>query len=154
MIKKTDQWGPSQKTALMIWHERISWLRFVIPPLLRLTSRQIKIVHKSSNYRSDSIYYNTEWNLEMYTILQQHCWRNERYRNENSLYFGIFVTSVALHVSHLYSSSVLTFVGRDGVIGIATRYGPDGPTIESRWRGRDFSYPSKPALRPTQPHTQ
>ena len=50
----------------------------------------------------------------------------------------VFVTSVALHVSHLYSSSVLTFVGRDGVIGIATRYGLDGPTIESRWGARLF----------------
>jgi hypothetical protein len=28
-------------------------------------------------------------------------------------------------------------VGRGSVVGIATRYGPDGPGIESRW-GRDF----------------
>jgi hypothetical protein len=32
-------------------------------------------------------------------------------------------------------------VGRDSVVGIATRYGLDGPGIESRW-GRDFSQPS------------
>ena len=36
-------------------------------------------------------------------------------------------------------------------MGIATRYGLDGPGIESRW-GRDF--PSRPALEPTQPPIQ
>jgi hypothetical protein len=39
------------------------------------------------------------------------------------------------------------FVGRDITVGIATRYGLDGPTIESRW-GRDFPHPSRPALGP------
>jgi hypothetical protein len=43
--------------------------------------------------------------------------------------------------------------GRDSSVGIATRYGLDGPGIESRW-GRDFSQPSRPALRPTQPPIQ
>jgi hypothetical protein len=39
------------------------------------------------------------------------------------------------------------------VVGIATRYGLDGPGIESRWR-RDFPHPSRPALGPTQPPIQ
>jgi hypothetical protein len=39
--------------------------------------------------------------------------------------------------------------GRDSSVGIATRYGLDGPGIESRW-GRDFPQPSRPALGPTQ----
>ena len=34
-------------------------------------------------------------------------------------------------------------------VGIATRYGLDGPGIESWW-GRDFSHLSRPALRPIQ----
>jgi len=34
-------------------------------------------------------------------------------------------------------------------VGMVTRYGLDGPAIEYQW-GRDFSYPSKPALRSTQ----
>jgi hypothetical protein len=38
----------------------------------------------------------------------------------------------------------------DSAVGIATRYGRDGPGIESRWR-RDFPRPSRPALGPTQP---
>jgi hypothetical protein len=40
--------------------------------------------------------------------------------------------------------------GPDSAVGIANRYGLDGPGIESR-RGRDFTRPSKPALGPTPP---
>ena len=43
--------------------------------------------------------------------------------------------------------------GRYSSVGIATRYGLDGPGIESRW-GRDFLYPSIPALGPTLPLVQ
>jgi len=32
-------------------------------------------------------------------------------------------------------------VGRDSSVGIATRYGLDGPGIESRWGGGSFSTP-------------
>jgi hypothetical protein len=35
-------------------------------------------------------------------------------------------------------------------VGIVTRYGLDGPGIESQW-GRDLPHPSRPALGPTQP---
>ena len=40
--------------------------------------------------------------------------------------------------------------GRDSSVGIATRYGMDGPGIESWWR-RDFPHPFRPALDTTQP---
>ena len=40
-------------------------------------------------------------------------------------------------------------VGRDSLVGIATRYGLDGSGIESRC-GRDFPHPSRPALGLTQ----
>ena len=43
--------------------------------------------------------------------------------------------------------------GRLSAVGIATRYGLDGPGIESRW-GRDIPHPSRPALGPTQPLVQ
>jgi hypothetical protein len=36
-----------------------------------------------------------------------------------------------------------------GSVGKATRYGLDGPGIESRW-GRGFPHLSTPTLRPTQ----
>jgi hypothetical protein len=36
-------------------------------------------------------------------------------------------------------------VGRDSSVGIATRYGLDGPGIEFLWK-RDFLHPSRPAL--------
>ena len=41
-------------------------------------------------------------------------------------------------------------MGRDSSVGIATRYGREGPGIESRC-GRDFPHLSRPALGPTQP---
>jgi hypothetical protein len=44
-------------------------------------------------------------------------------------------------------------MGLDSSVGIATRYGLDGPGIESRW-GRDFPHPSRPALGLTQPPIQ
>ena len=43
--------------------------------------------------------------------------------------------------------------GPGGVFGIATRYGLDGPRIESQW-GRDFPHLSRLALGPTQPPIQ
>ena len=45
---------------------------------------------------------------------------------------------------------VVVVVGRDSSVGVATRYGLDGPGIESWW-GRDFPHPSRPTLGPTQP---
>jgi hypothetical protein len=42
-----------------------------------------------------------------------------------------------------------TLVSRDSSVDIATRYGLDGPGIEFLC-GRDFPYPSRPALGPTQ----
>jgi hypothetical protein len=40
-----------------------------------------------------------------------------------------------------------TLVGRVSSVGIATRYGLDGPGIVY-WRVRDFPHPSRPALGP------
>ena len=42
----------------------------------------------------------------------------------------------------------LAFRGRDSSVGIASRYGLDGPG------GRDFLHSSRPALAPTQPPIQ
>jgi hypothetical protein len=42
---------------------------------------------------------------------------------------------------------------RDSAVGIATRYGLDGPSFESRWEG-DFQDPSRTAPRPNQPPVQ
>ena len=41
---------------------------------------------------------------------------------------------------------LIAFKDRDSSIGIATRYGLDGPGIESRLGGRDFPHPSTPTL--------
>jgi hypothetical protein len=39
-----------------------------------------------------------------------------------------------------FNSFFVAYVGRDGIVSIATRYGLDGPRIESRWGSR-FSAP-------------
>ena len=44
-------------------------------------------------------------------------------------------------------------MGQGSSVGIATRYGLDGPGIESRW-GQVFAHPSTRALGPTQPPIQ
>jgi hypothetical protein len=42
------------------------------------------------------------------------------------------------------------FVGRDSSVGIATRYGLDGPCFVFRWR-RGFLHPSRPSLGRSEP---
>ena len=49
--------------------------------------------------------------------------------------------------------SYIPLGGRYSSVGIATRYGLDGPEIKSLC-GRDFPHPSRPALGPTQPPIQ
>ena len=49
----------------------------------------------------------------------------------------------------VYVHYVRISVSRDSSVGTATRYGLDGPDVESRW-GLDFPYPSRPGMTPTQ----
>jgi hypothetical protein len=44
-------------------------------------------------------------------------------------------------------------VGRDNVVGVASRHGLEGPGIESQW-GREFPHPSRPTLGRNQPPVQ
>jgi len=60
----------------------------------------------------------------------------------NTLFFTYFFEEPLLYMSTLIA-------GRDSFVAIATRYGLDGPGIESR-RGRDFPHPTRPALGLTQ----
>jgi hypothetical protein len=48
------------------------------------------------------------------------------------------------------SFALVLLVVRDSAVGIATRYGLDGPGIESRWN-TDFLHLSISTLQPTQP---
>jgi len=48
---------------------------------------------------------------------------------------------------------IIIIMGRDSSVGITTRYGLDGPGVESRCV-RDFPHPSRPTLGPTQPPVQ
>ena len=56
-------------------------------------------------------------------------------------------------LKQVYRHAPTCSVGRDSAVGIARRYGLDGPGIESRWR-RDFPHPSIQALGSTQPPIQ
>jgi hypothetical protein len=59
------------------------------------------------------------------------------------VYTFIACTATTLPLSSLRCLKV----GRDSVVGIATRYGLDGPGIESRW-GRGFPHQSRPVSFP------
>ena len=50
---------------------------------------------------------------------------------------------------YIWSCSTIVTVGRGDSVGVATHYRVDSPGIESR-RGRDFQYPYRPALGPSQ----
>jgi hypothetical protein len=69
--------------------------------------------------------------------------------------FWSFPMSLHLKESKTYYRKIRIYVrnrrgvGRDSAVGIANRYGLDGPEIESRW-GRDFPHLSRKALGPTQ----
>ena len=76
------------------------------------------------------------------------CLRNKN--QPDALTFSIYFSN-SLHVSNRLTNHHQR--GRDSSVGIATRYGLDGPGIESRW-GRDFPHTSRPALGPTQPPVQ
>jgi hypothetical protein len=60
---------------------------------------------------------------------------------------------IVLSSGSLYFHPRLKSVVWDSSVGIALRYGLDGPGIESTW-GRDFQHPSRPTVRPTHPPVQ
>ena len=63
--------------------------------------------------------------------------------NPSAFHVEFVMESTSLgQISHTFSIiiPIIHFVGRDSSVGIATRYGLDGPGIESRWGAR-FSAP-------------
>ena len=67
--------------------------------------------------------------------------------------FMLYNRDVVEAEAEFLSRPMFYIVGRDSSVGIATRYGLDGPEIESRW-GRGFPHLSIPALGPTEPPVQ
>ena len=63
---------------------------------------------------------------------------------------GRYYMSVTHNIRYLHKNKHRKLVCWNGAIGIATRYGLDGPGIKSRC-GRDFPHPSKLVLVPTKP---
>jgi hypothetical protein len=65
--------------------------------------------------------------------------------------YDVTMRQVCVTIVVVAKQSALHIVdGRDSSVGIATRYGLDGPGIESR-RGRNFPHPTRPSLGHTQP---
>jgi len=60
---------------------------------------------------------------------------------------------LALFALNVITDVVDLCLGRDSVVGVATRYGLDGPGIENWW-GQEFPLQSRPALASNQPHVQ
>jgi hypothetical protein len=68
---------------------------------------------------------------------------------------SIVVTEVTCFTH--WASVLWIFVGRDSLVDIATRYGLDGPKIESRWMGvfpHPALGPSKPPIQWVRSHSQ
>ena len=65
----------------------------------------------------------------------------------------LYYTALRVMCKFQFREDTLKLVGRYSSVGIATRYGRDGPGIESRL-GWDFPHPSRPAVGPTQPPIQ
>jgi hypothetical protein len=89
-------------------------------------------------------------------MLRDPLWDPRSYRDENVLFSVWFALCDQLCAVRRHQGLCCTYSykeGRDSVVGVATRYGLDGPGIASRWR-RDFPYPSRPVLGPTQPPVQ
>jgi len=76
-----------------------------------------------------------------------------QYRHNSNSNAPSFSLQCACIISTFFYLMLWTGVGRDTSVGIATRYGLDGPEIESRWR-RDFPHLSRTALGPNQPRVQ
>ena len=63
---------------------------------------------------------------------------------------GTIIIKLLLYYYYCYYYYTVRYVGQENLVVIATRYGSEGPRIDSWW-GRDFLHPSRPALEPTQP---
>ena len=83
------------------------------------------------------------WNVTPSTLVDV---QNVGYKNE-----GVTTDNATTSMNEFEINWVTR--GPDSSVGIATRYGLDGPGIESRW-GRNFPHPSRPARTSTQPPTQ
>ena len=79
------------------------------------------------------------------------------YKNQSMLYSEVTAVCSEIHAKHISTlcgqNVEFLLVRLGGIVGIAIRYGLDGPGIESWWR-RDFPHLSRSALGPTQPPIQ
>jgi len=72
--------------------------------------------------------------------------RPKHVANYNSMQWQ-YIKTVGFLIDLLFHVIFIS-MGLDSSVVIATRYGMDGPEIETRW-GRDFLNPPRPVLGPT-----
>jgi hypothetical protein len=72
------------------------------------------------------------------------------YLRKLQVQLGLFFNFLVEISTVSFSESQGFVVSSASAVGIATRYGLNGPGIESRW-GRDFPHPPRLFLGPTQP---
>jgi hypothetical protein len=78
----------------------------------------------------------------------------KKVRLEQSVYWGCDNVGTGVNMNrNICLTQLFRVRSRDGVVVTATRYGLEGPGIDSRWE-RDFPHLSRPAPRPTQPPVQ
>ena len=97
----------------------------------------------------------TKFALTMYKMLYtafRWTWDINSFSDVHSKFAHIIIIIIIIIITIIVVSIVI-WPGRDSSVGIATRYGLDGPGIESRW-GREFPRPSRLVLGPTQPPIQ
>jgi hypothetical protein len=78
------------------------------------------------------------------------CWVDESQGGYFSSICGVIMQIIMVEAIYNLTLALNYGMGWGSSVGIATRYGPDGPEIESRWR-QDFPHLSRPAVGPTQP---
>ena len=94
---------------------------------------------------------NSKFNLNSFSLLQQDTRTSAQHMQRRNVRSTARFICVQCRNSSIFRK--LYQKGRDSSVGTVTRYGLDGPGIESRWR-RHFPHPSRPALGPTQPPVQ
>jgi hypothetical protein len=128
---EVNRFWASQEIPCVLWNPKVHYRIHKCPPLVPILSQ----LHPAL------------MNTYEYFKCRMTC---RRYRKLNKFY-KIYVQNLK-YMRHC-TGRLMWSMGRYSVVCIATRYGLDGPRIESLWR-RHFPHPSRLALGSTQPPIQ
>ena len=131
-----DLWWTNQNEKSYLCYDFGSSFSFISPTTLHLKPQRYSFSPSKQNTRHTHA-------------------RTHTHRHKHLAFSICYRQSVSdcLQFGYRFSNASEWRRSRDSAVGIATRYGLDGPGIESRWEW-DFPHPSTPALGPTQPLIQ